>query len=94
MGPEQIDDMRARIDAKLEAGPAVGKSPKETNAATMNRHPAPESIAEAEVKLGDISARTVQTVGEAMVRARKADQTGDMVGCEQALAEVNKALGH
>ena len=90
---EQIANMQARIDAKLQAAAAAGPAGKETVAATMNRQPTPKSIAEAEVKLGDISAQTLQRVEEAMTRARKADAAGDGTGCQQALNDVKKALG-
>ena len=89
----QIDNMQARIDARLQAAAAAGPAGKETVAATMNRQPTPKSIAEAEVKLGDISAETVQTVADAMARARKADAAGDGIGCQQALNDVKKAIG-
>ena len=90
---QQIDEMQARIDARLEAAAATGKTGKETTFATMNRQPTPKSIAEAEIKLGDISAQKAQAVRGAMARARKADLAGDKAGCEQALADANKAMG-
>jgi hypothetical protein len=90
---EQIVNVQARIDAKLQAAAAAGPTGKETVAATMNRQPTPKSIAEAEVKLGDISAQTWQTVDDAMARARKADAAGDGKGCQQALNDVKKAIG-
>jgi hypothetical protein len=90
----QIDAMQAKIDARLAAAAAAGPSGKETTAATMDRQPTPKSIAEAEVKLGDISAQTVQAVGDAMARARKADLAGDKAGCEQALSDVKKTMGN
>ena len=89
----QIANMQARIDAKLQAAAAAGPAGKETVAATMNRQPTPKSIAAAEVKLGDISAQTLQTVEDAMARARKADAAGDGKGCQQALDEARKAIG-
>jgi hypothetical protein len=54
---QQVDEMQGKIDAKLAAAAAAGPAGKETTAATMNRQPTPKSIAEAEVKLGDISAK-------------------------------------
>jgi hypothetical protein len=90
---EQIANMQASIDAKLQAAAAAGPAGKETVAATMNRQPTPKSIAAAEVKLGDISAQKLQTVEDAMARARKADATGDGIGCQQALNDVKKAIG-
>jgi hypothetical protein len=90
----QIDAMQVQIDAKLEAAAPIGREGKESAAATQSRQPTPKSIAAAEVRLGDISEKTVQAVGEAMARARKADLAGDTAGCEGALAEVRKALNN
>jgi hypothetical protein len=90
----QIDAMQAQIDAKLNARAAAGPEAKESAAATESRQPTPKSIAAAEVRLGDISEKTVQAVGEAMTRARKADLAGDASSCEAALAEVRKALNN
>jgi hypothetical protein len=89
---QQVEDMQGKIDAKLNAAAAAGPAGKETKAATMNRQPTPKSIAEAEVKLGDIPAKTVQAIEDAMARARKADLAGDRIGCEQALADAQRAL--
>jgi hypothetical protein len=90
----QIDAMQAQIDAKLNARAAAGPEAKESAAATKSRQPTPKSIAAAEVRLGDISEKTVQAVGEAMARARKADLSGDTAGCNGALAEARKALNY
>jgi hypothetical protein len=90
---QQVDEMQGKIDAKLAAAAAAGPAGKETTAATMNRQPTPKSIAEAEVKLGDISAKTVQAIEDAMARARKADLAGDKIGCEQALVDAQNAIG-
>lgn len=91
---QQIDQMQGRIDARLEAAAAAGTSGRETTAATMNRQPTPKSVAAAEVRLGDISAKTVQAIESAMVRAREADFSGDKIGCEKALADVKNAMGN
>jgi hypothetical protein len=88
----QIDAMQLQIDSKLNARASAGPEAKESAAATESRQPTPKSIAAAEVRLGDISEKMVQAVGEAMARARKADFAGDTAGCEAALAEVRKAL--
>ncbi len=90
---QQIDLMQARFDAKLEAAAKKGPMGRETNAATDHRQPTPDSIAAAEAKLGDLSARTVEVIENGMARARKADVAGDKGACEQALAEVQRAIG-
>ena len=89
----QIDLMQARFDARLEAAAKKGPMGRETNAATDHRQPTPDSIAAAEAKLGDISPRTVEEIEAGMARARKADLAGDKSACEQALAEVQRAIG-
>jgi hypothetical protein len=90
---QDIDRMQARFDAKLEAAARKGPTARETTAATDHRQPTPDSIAAAEVKIGDISARTVEVIEAGMARARKADLAGDRGACEQALADVGRAIG-
>jgi hypothetical protein len=90
----QIDEMQVQIDTNLNARAQAGPAAKETSGALEHRQPTPKSIAAAEVKLGEVSQKTVQAVGEAMARARKADLAGDLTGCEQALADAQRALGN
>jgi hypothetical protein len=90
---QDIDRMQARFDAKLEAAARSGPTARETNAATDHRQPTPDSIAAAEARIGDISARTVEVIESGMARARKADLAGDKGACEQALADVGRAIG-
>jgi len=89
----QIDAMQARIDARIDAEAAAGPEGAESVAATDHHQPTPKSIAEAEVRLGDITARYAAKVGQAMARARKADLAGEATACEEALALVRKSLG-
>ena len=84
--------MQAAIDARLEAKAAAGPAARESTAATMNRQPTPESIAAAEARLGEVSHR-IEAVAAAMARARDADRVGDKSACEQALADVQRAIG-
>jgi hypothetical protein len=90
---QQIDLVQAKFDAKLEAAARKGPTGRESVAATDSRQPTPDSIAAAEVKLGDLSPGAVQTIEAGMVRARRADAAGDKGACEQALAEVQRAIG-
>jgi hypothetical protein len=90
---QQIDLMQARFDAKLEAAARKGPTGRESIAATDSRQPTPDSIAAAEAKLGDISPGTVEVIETGMARARKADAAGDKGACEQALADVQRAIG-
>jgi len=89
----EIGRMLAEIDAKLEAKAAAGPSARESTAATTHRQPTPGSIAAAEAKLGDVSSQKVEVIAAAMARARKADDAGDQSACEQALADVQRAIG-
>jgi hypothetical protein len=88
-----IDLMQSRVDAKLEADATTGTSARESTAAKMHRQPTPDSLAAAESKLGEVSPDTVKAVEAAMARARKADLANDKSACEQALADVQRAIG-
>jgi hypothetical protein len=89
----EIDATQARVDARLAAKGAAGPSATEGLGALTHRQPTPDSIAAAEEKLGEVPAKTVQEVTQAMARARAADDAGDRSVCEQALAEVRRVLG-
>lgn len=89
---DDIDKMQARIDAKLQAKAAAGPTGRQVGAST-HVQPTPRSIAAAEEKLGEVSAETIATVRQAILRARAADSAGDKNACEQALAEVQRAIG-
>jgi hypothetical protein len=89
----EIERMQASIDAKLNAKAEKGASEKESPGALMHRQPTPGSIAAAEQKLGEASAKTSDAVAQAMARARAADSAGDKNKCEEALAEAGRAIG-
>jgi hypothetical protein len=89
----EIDRMQAQVDARLEAKAAAGPAARESTAATMNRQPTPESMAAAEARLGEVSPQKIEAVAAAMARARQADGAGDKSACEQALADVQRAIG-
>ena len=89
---DDIDKMQARIDAKLQAKEAAGPTGRQVGAST-HVQPTPRSIGAAEEKLGGAPTGTVAAVREAMLRARTADSAGDKKACEQALAEVQRAIG-
>ena len=88
-----IDLMQSRVDAKLEARATTGTDARESTAAMMHRQPTPASVAAAESKLGEVSSDAVEAVKAAMARARKADLVNDKSACEQALADVQRAIG-
>ena len=90
---KDIVSMQARVDAHLGQAAAAGPSAKQSVQAQMHRQPTPNSMANAERKLGDLSPSTIIKVNAAMDRAQKADGAGDESGCRQALAEVARIIG-
>jgi hypothetical protein len=90
---DKIDQMQARIDAKLEAKAAAGPTAREGTRAGMSDQPTPRSMAAAEERLGEISHQKVEAVRQAMLDARAADSAGDKTACEQALANVQSTIG-
>jgi hypothetical protein len=89
----EIDHMQAEIDAKLERKATTGPAAPESTDATMNRQPTPGSIAAVEERLGEVSPQRAAAVAQAMARARAADSAGDKSACEQALADIQRAIG-
>jgi hypothetical protein len=89
----EIDRMQARLDAKVEALARAGRSAPEGSGALLHHQPTPSSIADAESRLGELSAATLEAIGAAMTRAREADQSGDRSACERALAEAQRLIG-
>jgi hypothetical protein len=87
-----IADMQLSIDARLHAIAAAGPVAGESIEAKMHRQPTLGSMATAESKLGEVSARTVEELKDAMARARKAEIAGDKRACEQAFADAQRAL--
>ena len=87
---DDIGRMQGRVDAKLETKAAAGPFAPESAAAGMSDQPTPRSMATVEERLGEISPQTVNAIEQAMARARAAD---GKAACEQALAEVQRALG-
>jgi hypothetical protein len=89
----EIDRVQARLDAKAEAVARTRPTAPESPEARLHRQPTPGSIAAAESKLGEMSSATLAAVTAALTRAREADRAGDQSACEQALAEVQRAIG-
>jgi hypothetical protein len=84
---------RDLVDRYLEAKAVVSPWAVETVGALVHRQPTPASVAAAEEKLGTLDPRMFQTIADAMRRARAADRAGDIDACEQALSEVQLAIG-
>jgi len=89
----EIDRVQVAIDARLNANAAAGPAARESTAATEHRQPTPSSIAAAEAGLGEVSPQKLEAISAAMARAREADGAGNQSACEQALADVRRALG-
>jgi hypothetical protein len=85
--------MQARVDAKLDAVAGSGHSAPQSTQAQLHRQPTPGSVAEAESRVGDASARIAQAANAAIARAREADLKGHQKACEEALAEAQRAVG-
>jgi len=90
---DAIDSMQARVDARFEAVAGSGQFATQSTQAQLHRQPTPGSIAAAEARLGELSASTMEAIKAGMARAREADRVGDQRACEQALAEVQRAIG-
>ena len=88
----QIDAMRARIDARLDATAGAAPTSVQSPDATMHRQPTPRSIAAAEQNVGALSEQAIKAVTDAMARARAADGADDANSCQQALQEVEREL--
>ncbi len=90
---QEIDRVQAQVDAKVEAAARAGPTAPESPGALLHHQPTPGSIEAAEGRLGEMSSATVAAVAADMARAREADRAGDQSACEQALAEVRRAIG-
>jgi hypothetical protein len=91
---DEISTVQSKIDTRLEAIAASGPPATASAMEGMNSvQPTPRSIAGVEERMGEIRPETVQAIRQGMTRARAADDNGDKVACEQALAEVQRALG-
>ncbi len=93
-GPCTDDIYRQQVafDRRLNTAAATGPTGAQTADATLHRQPTPNTVAQAEEKLGDISEDAAHAFGEAMRRARAADAAGDKTGCETALADGRTAI--
>ena len=90
---DEIGRMEAKINAKLDAKAAAGPPAPASAMAGMSDQPTPRSMATVEERLGEISPQTVHAFEQAMASARAADGAGDKAACEQALADMQRALG-
>jgi hypothetical protein len=85
-----LDALQPKVSALVDATAGQGKTATESTAATESRQPTPQSIADAEAKLGE--GGTAQAAVDAMSEARRADAAGDADGCAADVARVRAAL--
>lgn len=88
----EIARVQAHLDARLAAAVAAAPPGRERAAALHHHQPTPRSIASVLVALGVLSPEKAKIIGNAMERARQADQAGDEAACEQALKEVERTI--
>lgn len=85
-----IDRVQAQVDARIEAIAGTGPAGPETQGARLHHQPTPESMADAEQRLGE--GKVAEAALAALIRARSADAAGDKAACDQALAEAMRAI--
>ena len=88
-----IDAMQGRVDARLDAIAAAGRTAPQSVSADRSAQPTPRSIAAAEERLGELNQHLVRNIRRAMTRARAANARGNERRCEKELARVQRALG-
>ena len=86
----EIDRLEAAVDARIDTTAGTGRMGRESTAGTEHRQPTPDSIAQAEESLSE--GPDYWQILAKLARARKADQVGDAVSCEQLLGAVRTAL--
>src|SRR5262245_41340633 len=90
---DDIGSIHVRIYAKTETKTAAGPFARNSTNDKRSDQPTPRSMTTTEERLGEISPQTVDAVRQAIARARAADSASDKTACEQALADVQRALG-
>jgi hypothetical protein len=89
---KDIDRAWAKIDAKIQARIAVGRSVPQSTIALLHRQPTQNSIAAAEQTLSD-AWQPMEMAVAALSRAHQADGANDRMACEGALADVQRMIG-
>jgi hypothetical protein len=88
---QDIDRAWIQIDAKIQARIAAGRSAPQSVIALLHHQPTPSSIAAAEQTLGE-GWSPIEAAVTDLARAREADRAGDKHACEQALAQMQRAI--
>ena len=89
---QDIDRAWAKVNARIQARIAIGRSVPQSTIALLHRQPTRSSIAMAEETLVDVWLPVERAVA-ALAHAREADRANDRVACEGALAEVQRMIG-
>jgi hypothetical protein len=85
-----LNALQPQVDALVETTAGQGKFAVQSDAATQSRQPTPQSLANAEAKLGE--GQKAQAAVDAMAEARKADASGDAAQCAAATSRVRSIL--
>jgi hypothetical protein len=89
---QDIDRAWAEVNAKIQARSAAGRSVPQGTIARLHRQPTQSSIAAAQETLFDVWL-PIEAAVAALSRAGEADRANDRTVCEEALAEVRRAIG-
>jgi hypothetical protein len=86
----ELDQLQARVDARLDTTAAAGPTGMESVGAKLHHQPTPGSISRAEQGLGE-GTDLGQAVAD-LEHDRALDQAGDRAACERSVEEVRRAL--
>jgi hypothetical protein len=89
---QDIDRAWAEVNAKIHARSAFGRSVPQSTTALLHRQPTQSSVEAAEKTLVDVWL-PMETAVAALSHAREADRANDRIACQDALAEVQRAIG-
>jgi hypothetical protein len=89
---QDIDRAWAQVNTKIQARSGAGRSVPQGTIAFLHRQPTLGSVAAAQERLVDVW-MPMETAVAALTRAREADRANDRAACEEALAEVRRAIG-
>ncbi len=88
---QMVEDTQAAVDRAIADLAASGPTAPESDGALLSQEPTPDKLAETEAAIGDGIAP--EKAIAALERARKADEAGDLDGCQKNLAEARDAIG-
>ena len=88
---KEIAETQQQVDAAITATAGSGKGAPESLDARLHRQPTPDSLAAAEMKLGEGQSNVAAAA--ALDEARAADRKGRERVCERAVRDAKRALG-